>query len=154
MFQPIKRVSAKIVPRNQLKVSLQAQVLLTEARREESVRLIQQHLGFSPLRFEQMVKPLIDEVATACQLFPSTQHRFYALEGGLLDYALFRAQAACMLFRQTAFAPGTQELSDEQALWSYVVFSAALLRGLGILCTDYRVDCFDTGYGLTGQWRS
>ena len=153
MFQPVKRVSKKIVPRNQLKASLQAFPLLAEPRREECVKLIQQHLGFSPLRYQQMVKPLIDEVAMACQLLPSTQHRFYVLDGGLLDYALYRAQAASMLFRQTALPPGTEELSDEQSLWAYVVFSAALLRGLGVVSTDYHVTCYDGSGYRTGQWR-
>lgn len=153
MFQPVKRVSTKIVPRTQLKASLQPFVLLAEPRREECVKLIEQHLGFSPLRYQQMVKPLIDEVAMACQLLPSTQHRFYALDGGLLDYALYRAQAATMLFKQTALAPDTKELSDEQALWAYVVFSAALLRGLGVVSTDYHVTCYDAAGYSTGHWR-
>ncbi|NDH09118.1 MAG: hypothetical protein EBY16_05795 [Gammaproteobacteria bacterium] len=153
MFQQARRVSTKMMPRHQLKASLQAAVLLAEPRREECVKLIEQHLGFSALRYQQMVKPLIDEVAVACQLLPSTQHRFYALEGGLLDYALYRAQAACMLFRQTALPPDTKELSDEQSLWAYVVFSAALLRGLGVVSTDYHVICYDAaGYSI-GNWR-
>jgi hypothetical protein len=44
------------------------------------------------------------------------------------------------------------ELSEEQKLWMYALFSAGILQGMGKLQIDYRVDLFDVNGQLLKQW--
>ncbi len=153
MFYQTKRTAAKAIARSKLISVLSSEVLLSDLKRKDNIQAIQLNLGFSPHQFQQLVQPVIDEVAVGCQLLPSTEHRFYGLPGGLLDFSIYRAQAAMLIFRQSILPPDTQELSDEQALWAYVLLTAGLLRGLGIICTDYRIECYtEHGYSM-GVWQ-
>jgi hypothetical protein len=70
-----------------------------------------------------------------------------------LDFALYRAQAAIFIFRQSVLPPDTKNLSEEQALWAYVLLSASLLRGSGVICTDYLIECFTEQGRSSGFWK-
>lgn len=153
MFYSSLRSGKKVVARSKLLSVLTPSVLLSDLKRHEQLQLMKNHLGFHDSRFEQLVQPVVDELAIACQLLPSTLHRFYALPGGLLDFALYRAQAAMEIFRQSILPPDTTDLSDEQALWAYILITAGLLRGIGVIGTDYLVECYsDQGFS-TGLWQ-
>jgi Putative helicase len=153
LFYQNKRAHSKVIARSKLMPVLKAEVLLSDTKRKDNIEQIQNHLGFDPLQFQQLITPLLDEVALNYQLFPSSQHRFYALPGGLLDFAIYRAQAAIYIFRQSVLAPDTKDLSDAQALWAYVLFTAALLRGSGGICTHYQIECFNVQGHSTGFWK-
>lgn len=152
MFYSSLRTGKKATARSKLLTVLAPSVLLSDSKRYEQVQLMKNHLGFADLRFEQMVQPVVDELASACQLLPSSLHRFYALPGGLLDFALYRAQAAMEIFRQSILPPDTTSLSEEQALWAYILVTAGLLRGMGVIGTDYVVECFNEQAFSTGCW--
>lgn len=152
MFDQQKRFSPKNVTRAKLHAVLPPESLLAEDRRQGCLKNIEMHLGLSPKRYQQVVLPLIKEVAAGCQQLPSNQHPFYTQSGGLLDYALFRAKSAIMLFRLIALPPDTIELSEEQSLWAYVLLSAALLRGMGTICTHFNVDLHNQNGNFLGTW--
>lgn len=132
---------------------LAPQVILADEKRQEWLQSIYSSLNFSPIKQTQLIKPLLEEVVGGCQLLPSNQHIFYTQSGGLLDFALFRAQSALLLFKQFVLPPETKELSDEQARYAYLIFSAALLRGMGCLYTDYIVNLYNTEGHLLGTWQ-
>jgi Putative helicase/Putative conjugal transfer nickase/helicase TraI C-term len=152
LFDQQKRFSHKNVARAKLHAVLPPESLLAEDRRQGCIKNIEIHLGLPAKRYQQMVLPLLKEVAVGCQLLPSTQHPFYTQSGGLLDYALFRAKSAIMLFRLIALPPDTVQLSEEQSLWAYVLLSASLLRGMGTVCTNFSIDLHNQNGNLLGTW--
>ncbi len=149
-----KQKSVKPSNLGKLTPVLAPKIIISDVRRYELVKNILTNLNISAVRHEQAVTPLLDEVASNCQLLPSNQHLFYTQAGGLIDYALYRAQSAMALFRQVALPPNTRELSDVQARWAYVMFSASLLKGMGCVCTDYVIDVHDGEGHLLGQWHA
>ncbi|MDQ5884236.1 MAG: TraI 2 protein [Pseudomonadota bacterium] len=153
MFYSSLRSGKKVIARSKLLTVLTPSVLLSDLKRHELLQLMKNHFGFKDMRFEHLVQPVVDELAIACQLLPSTLHRFYALPGGLLDFALYRAQAAMEIFRQSILPPDTSELSEEQALWAYILITAGLLRGMGVIGTDYLVECYSEQAFSTGLWQ-
>ncbi len=144
MFHQRKRYTNKVVARAKLSPVLSPKVILSDERRSELVKNIFQNSGLSATRVNQALTPLLDELAGACQLLPSHQHIFYTQSGGLIDYALYRAQAAMFLFKQTVLSYEQQELTEAQARWSYVLLSAALLRGMGCIYTDFNIDLYNS----------
>ncbi|HBB52665.1 MAG TPA: hypothetical protein DCZ80_02020 [Legionellales bacterium] len=153
MFYQTKKTPSKVLARSKLIPALKAGILLSEPKRNDNLDQIQMHLGFDKVKFNQLILPLVDKLAENFQLFPSTVHRFYALPGGLLDFALYRAQAAILIFRQSVLPPDTKELSEEQALWAYVLLSAAFLRGAGVIATDYQIECYTEQGHSSGYWK-
>jgi integrating conjugative element relaxase (TIGR03760 family) len=139
--KPLKDLTA-IVP------SLQ---LLSDSKRQELLLRITENSALELPRFDSICLSLIHHFINYCQSLPETTTSYYALPGGLLDHALNRTEAALSLFRQVIAEDGT-ELSEEQKLWLYALFSAAILQGIGKLQIDYRVDLFDLNGQLLKQW--
>ena len=100
-------------------------------------------------RFDNLCLKLLHNFANQCQSLPETANSYYALPGGLLDHALNRTEAALHLLRQQMVQEHDAELSEEQKLWLYALFSAAILQGIGKLQLDYRIELFDINGLLT-----
>ncbi|WP_242601988.1 TraI domain-containing protein [Legionella yabuuchiae] len=115
--------------------------LLKLDKRQQLLSQIQTALGFTEGRYESLCLALVHHLINHCQSLPETTNSYYSLPGGILDYALNRTEAAVNLFRDYIILEG--ELSEEQTLWLYALFSAGLLKGIGKLQIDYQVDLFD-----------
>lgn len=139
--KPLKDLTA-IVPPSQL---------LSETKRRELLKNITEYSALELPRFESLCLNLIHNLSNHCQSMPETSNSYYALPGGLLDHALNRTEAALSLFRQY-IVQEDGELSEEQKLWMYALFSAGILQGMGKLQIDYRVDLFDVNGQLLKQW--
>ncbi|WP_133127649.1 conjugal transfer nickase/helicase domain-containing protein [Legionella nagasakiensis] len=120
--------------------------LLADSKRQELLEKIELSSGLEPSRFELLCAPLIHNLINHCQRLPETSNSYYALPAGILDHALNRTEAALHLFREYVLQEGT-ELSEEQKLWTYALFSAGMLQGIGKLQSNYSVELFD----LNGQ---
>ncbi|MDF1756745.1 MAG: TraI domain-containing protein [Legionellaceae bacterium] len=103
---------------------------------------IKDGLGFKESEFELLAMPLILKTVKYCQKLPESS-MYYAHLGGLFDLALNRAEAAIHLMRQFLVMEEKDKPSEEQKLWLYALFSAAMLQGLGKLYTDYTVEVYD-----------
>lgn len=117
--------------------------LLTTPKRTALIQEIGALCALEPARFESLCAKLIYQLTNYCQNLPETSNSYYALPGGILDYALNRAEAALQLFRQYIVYNEGMELSEIQKLWSYALFSASLLKDIGKLQVDYQVEAFD-----------
>ena len=138
--QPTKKTApTDAKPLSMLTAILSPEQLLSDIKRKEILKLFAQTSEFESSLFDSLCLRLIKQVAHHCQRLPESS-LYYALPGGLLDHALARAQAAVQLFRQYLLPAPNEALSDEQKRWWYALFSASLLRGIGTLCLDYRVD--------------
>lgn len=146
-----KKKSAYAKPLKDLTAIALPSQLLSEAKRRELLKNITKYSALELPRFESLCLNLIHNLSNHCQSMPETSNSYYALPGGLLDHALNRTEAALSLFRQY-IVQEDGELSEEQKLWMYALFSAGILQGMGKLQIDYRVDLFDINGQLLKQW--
>jgi integrating conjugative element relaxase (TIGR03760 family) len=151
-IQPTKKIiSPDAKPLASLTAVLSAEQLLSETKRQTVISELMQFSEFKSTHFNHLCVPLLQQVASAYQRLPeSTVH--FALPGGLFDHALARTQTAVQLFRQYLLHNPKEALSDEQKRWWYVLFSASLLRGIGSLCLDYRIDRYSVKGQFLKQW--
>ncbi len=126
--------------------------LLAEMKREALIQKITESCALDTERFNRLCSKLIHNIANYYQLLPESANRYYALPGGLIDHALNRTEAALHLFRQHLLQDQQAELSEEQKLWLYALFSASLLQGIGKLQLDYQINFFDNKGHLLKTW--
>ena len=144
--------SPRAKPLKDLVAIVPAAQLLSDHKRQELLQRITENLPLEPARFDGVALSLISNFVSHCQRIPETTTSYYALPGGLIDHALNRTDAALSLFRQFVVQDEGMELSEEQKLWFYALFSAAMLQGIGKLQIDYRVDLFDLNGQLLTHW--
>jgi len=122
---------------------------LAEEKRQSLLQKMKDFSGLEPSRYESLCVTLIENLVNYCQNLPETTNSYFSHSGGLCDYALNRTEAALSLFNEFMVHERPDSLSEEQKLWQYALFSAALLQGIGKLYIDYRVSLFDaSGHSL------
>lgn len=118
--------------------------LLASDKRQGLIQQIKDWSALDVKRFDGLCLHLMHEMTNYCQQLPETANSYYALPGGILDYALNRTEAALQLFRQFIIQSEGAELSEIQKLWLYAMFSASFLKDIGKLQIDYLVKVFDS----------
>lgn len=120
--------------------------LLALERRQTQIRTFLGLLSFSPERYQIIAESLLLKVASFLGEIPETRNSYFCNRGGFLDHALSRTEAALTLARNFFVdekGERADELSQVQKRWMYALFSAALLRGIGKLVTDFTIECYD-----------
>ena len=130
------------IPKNLIAVLSPAEILAGD-KRQVLIQQIKEWGALDAKRFDGLCLKLINQLTNYCQHLPETSNSYYALPGGILDYALNRTEAALQLFRQYMVQHEGAELSEIQTLWLYAMFSASLLKDIGKLQIDYLVKVFD-----------
>lgn len=133
---------------------LTAEKILSDKRRADIISRLPTHMGLNHEKFSHLVMTLIRRFAEFTQLLPETRNSYFAHNGGLLDHGLERADAALSLVRGY-FLPESAdniELTEPQTLWTYAVFSAALLNGVGKVATDFIIEIFDHQEKFLRSW--
>lgn len=138
-------------PLSLLTSMLSPEQLLADAKRQTILKAIAETSKFDPAHYDSMALSLIHQVALNCQRLPEGTV-YFANSGGLLDHLLARTLAATNLLREYLLPPPNSDLSDDQKRWWYALFSASLLRGIGTLCIDYRVDRYSMKGQFLKQW--
>ena len=127
--------------------------ILGEEKRAALLLELEQACVLGSDRYRSLCLPAISNLINHCQLLPETANSYYAQPGGLLDHALNRTEAALNLFRQFVVLEENQgEWSEEQILWQYALYTAALLQGIGKLQNDYSVKRYDSNGQLVQPW--
>jgi integrating conjugative element relaxase (TIGR03760 family) len=142
--------SLKTKPLKDLTRIVQASALLAEEKRTVLLAQIRAANDLEEPRFDSLCLSLVHNLAQHCQSLPETANSYYSQQGGLIDHALNRTEAALSLFKQYVVKEG--ELSEEQRLWQYALFSAALLQGIGKLQTDFSLALYDNNGHFLKQW--
>lgn len=124
---------------------------LMENKRPALLEKIKSYSGLDANAYESLCHNLIANLISYCQNLPDPSNSYYAQAGGLVDYALNRTEAALGLF-QEFMVVGSEGLSEEQKLWQYVLYSAAILQGIGKLFVDFQINLFDVNGHLLKQW--
>jgi integrating conjugative element relaxase (TIGR03760 family) len=129
-----------------------ANQFLAEDKRQGLLKKIQELMRLETSRYESIGYSLIENLVLYCQSLPETTNSYYSQPGGLVDHALNRTEAALSLFEEFMIPEHAETLSEEQKLWQYALFSAAILQGIGKLFVDYKVNLFDVNGQLLKEW--
>ena len=124
---------------------------LADNKRQVLLEKIKAFSGLEVARYESLCATLIDNLISYCKGLPDSANSYYSQVGGLADHALNRTEAALGLFQEFIIVE-PEGLSEEQNLWQYALYSAALLQGIGKLFIDYRINLYDINGQLLKQW--
>ena len=125
---------------------------LADDKRQALLQKMKELSGLEAARYESLCVVLIDNLVNYCQSLPETSNSYYSQPGGLVDHALNRTEAALSLFKEFMVLEPSELLSEEQKLWQYALYSAAILQGIGKLFVDFNVNLFDSNGQLLKQW--
>lgn len=131
---------------------LTAAQLLNDDRRQMLLQKMNELSGLEPSRYESLCLVLIDNLVNYCQSLPETANSYYSQPGGLVDHALNRTEAALSLFNDFMVLEQPGLLSEEQKLWQYALYTAAILQGIGKLFIDFRIHLYDPNGQLLKPW--
>ncbi|MBA2652456.1 MAG: TraI domain-containing protein [Tatlockia sp.] len=131
---------------------IQPPLLLAEEKREALMLQIRKTIALDEVRFDSLGLSLLHNFINHCQSLPETSTSYYSQQGGLLDHSLNRTEAALNLFQQYLMLEDQAELTEEQNLWQYALFSASILQGIGKLQIDYMVEIYDNNGQFLKQW--
>lgn len=129
-----------------------ANLFLSEDKRQTLLKKMRVLSGLETARYDSLCSTLIDNLVHYCQNLPETTNSYYSQPGGLVDHALNRTEAALSLFQEFMVCDQPGALSDEQKLWQYALYSAAILQGIGKLFVDYRVSFYDANGHFLKEW--
>lgn len=148
-----KTVSSSSVPslKNVTRMMTATQFLLEE-KRQSLLKKMSDLSGLDEKKYQSLCFTLIENLVNTCQSLPETTNSYYAQAGGVVDYALNRTEATLSLFHDFMVQEQPNLFSEEQKLWQYALYSAALLQGIGKLFVDYKVNLFDATGQFLKQW--
>ena len=128
--------------------------LLSNEKRQQHINAVKTLLNLPPKIFNTIYHQVIEQFAEFVQSLPETVHGAFSSEGGFLDHGIERASRAISLC-VTYFFPeekNLQNISSEQALWIYAVFTAALLYDLGKLAVKYDIKITRKNGSFIKKW--
>lgn len=131
---------------------LPASQFLAEEKRKDLLLKIKELSGLESSRYESLCAVLIETFVNYAQSLPESANSYYSQSGGVVDHALNRTEAALSLFQEFMVQDQPDLLSEEQKLWQYALYSAAILQGIGKLYVDYQVNLFDINGQLLTLW--
>lgn len=153
MFEKAKKAKAvPIKPIKDLTAITTASQLLSSEKRQNLLAKITTLSALDPKKTKDLCLNLVHQLTDHCQSLPETFNSYYALPGGVIDYALNRTEVALQLFHQFIMQSEDAELSEIQKLWLYAMLSASLLKDIGKLQIDYNVTVFDAYGQRLKQW--
>lgn len=129
-----------------------APLFLAETKRNGLLKTMRELTDLEESRYDVLCATLVDNLVRYCQGLPETANSYYSQAGGLVDHALNRTEAALSLFQEFIIPEHAEVLSEEQKLWQYALYSAAILQGIGKLFVDFRINLFDKNGQLLKEW--
>jgi len=106
---------------------------------------IHQQVAVPETHWKAVYLQFIDNFAKQVQLLPASESHHHSSAGGLLTHSL-EVGLNALKFRKSKMLPlgGTAEVIEEQKeLWSYAIFTAAMLHDIGKPLTDQRISIQD-----------
>lgn len=115
---------------------------------------IQEYLDFTPVSYNNLCLKLIHNWAFYCQCLPETSNNYYQEAGGIIEFGLNRTEAALDLFKNIIQTSQSEsEVSEQQQLWQYALFSAAVLQGIGKLQAEFELSIYNKARNFVRIWR-
>lgn len=131
-----------------------AEVLLAPEKRQKHLRAIKSLLNLPPKLYDNLYYKVIERFAEFTQNLPETQYGMFAHEGGFIDHGLERASRALSLCLQYFFPQEKtlQNITAQEALWIYAVFTAALVLDISKIAVKYKVELCNRDGSTTKEW--
>lgn len=131
-----------------------ASELLAQGSRPGLLRQIDRLLSVPRSHLESLFHATIVRYARFVQQIPASEAHHHAGAGGMLDHGLEVLANALALRRGYLLPQGAEPecLARTQDLWTYAVFTAALLHDVGKAVVDQRVLLFNTRKRPLGIW--
>ncbi|MDX1252266.1 MAG: TraI domain-containing protein [Gammaproteobacteria bacterium] len=133
---------------------LDAAKLLSTPGHQNRVREIEQLAAVPRHHFDALYCAALNAFARFVQQLPASEAHHHAGPGGLLDHTLDVVVRAMKLRRPHLLPPGAdpEEINQQQHLWTYAVFCAALLHDIGKPVADQRVALLGANRRTEGVW--
>ena len=137
---PAQHAEPAAVPEGELPV-LSPDMLIERTGTKSLVDALRTKLGFPPEVFDGTVRPVIARFAEFVQLLPASESHHHAQPGGLFTHAVEVINLALDLRRGQILPRGAppEAIGEQAHRWTYAVFVAALLHGVGKPIADLRV---------------
>ena len=137
---PAQHAVPPAVPEGELPV-LNLDMLIERTGTKSLVDVLRTKLGFPPEVFDATVRPVIAGFAEFVQLLPASESHHHAQLGGLFTHAVEVVNLALDLRRGQILPRGAppEAIGEQVHRWTYAVFVAALLHGVGKPIADLRV---------------
>ncbi len=137
---PAQHAEPAAVPEGELPV-LNPDMLIERTGTKSLVDALRTKLGFPPEVFDEAVRPVIARFAEFVHLLPASEAGHHAQPGGLFTHAVEVANLALDLRRGQILPRGAppEAIGEQAHRWTYAVFVAALLHGIGKPIADLRV---------------
>lgn len=131
-----------------------AERLLAQGERPALRRRIDRLLSVPRPQLETLYHAAILSYARFVQQLPASEAHHHAGAGGMLDHGLEAVANALALGRGHLLPQGAEpeRLARGQDLWTYAVFTAALLHDIGKPAVDQRVLLLDARQRPLGTW--
>jgi integrating conjugative element relaxase (TIGR03760 family) len=133
---------------------LSSEQLLQTEKRQQTLQDIRDLLSLPDDEYNRVFLSVIQNFAEFVQNIPETERSYFSSLGGMLDHALERASLSMFLCR-TYLLPedaNLASLSEEEMLWVYAVFTAALLLDIGKLATRHVITLTDSKGNAERIW--
>jgi len=123
-------------------------------QRTKQVKTIQQLAGIPKAHWRKLYLDALLAFADYVQQLPASEAHHHPGAGGLLDHSLEVVIHALHIRRGHLLPHGAdaEEITAKKDLWTYAVFSAALLHDVGKPLMDQVVTLFDKQGQDLGQW--
>lgn len=124
---------------------------------QQSIEQIHQQVGVPESHWYAVYYQLIANFAEQVQLLPASESHHSHL-GGLLSHSL-EVSLHALKFRKSKMLPlgaAVDVIEQQKELWSYAIFSAALLHDIGKIHTDQTIQIIQNSVNLkkTKTWTS
>lgn len=133
---------------------LPTEELLNSKIRRTRLRQLGALVSVPHTSFARLYRAPVVSLARYVQRLPASETDHHTYLGGFLDHVLEMVVTALSLRRGYLLPPGAEPevVSRKQDLWTYAVFTAALLRDIGKVVMDQRITIVDKRGRVTGDW--
>lgn len=114
-----------------------ADKLIRELKLEPQIQRIKRSVSLQNKSFEVLYSPAINSFMELVQLMPASESYHHAENGGMIKHTLSVIEYAVHERRKhTLPIAGTpEEIESQKFLWTYTIFTGALLHDVGKVCT-------------------
>jgi integrating conjugative element relaxase (TIGR03760 family) len=128
--------------------------LLRPAHRQHVLHQIAAITSFPPEHYRSLVLDIIKRYAGFVQRLPASEAHHHSGLGGMLDHGLDVVLQALLIRRGKLLPVGAEpeRIGKVHDLWTYAVFTAAVLHDIGKPAVDQEVMLFDAHGRTLGPW--
>ncbi len=129
-------------------------VLLQPAHRQQVLHQIAAITALPPEHYRGLVLAAIERYAAFVQRLPASEAHHHAGLGGMLDHGLEVTLQALLIRRGKLLPVGAEpeRIGKVHDLWTYAVFTAAVLHDIGKPAVDQEVVLYDGHGRALGPW--